>query len=205
MKPTDHTIILHHAADYVRQPWKNGQGETTEIARSPGAAFIWRLSMADITRDGAFSDFTGLDRTFLLLEGAGVRLYLGRAEVAHQVDQTSRVMAFDGGMTVRGELLSGPVKALNIMTRQSRVRHHMEPGTAASRIFLSDKNTIRLLFSLDDGLSVLLSGRTYRLGRHDMLELTCDSPTEMRVMPASETGPQMSPGIPYVMITIIES
>ncbi|MDP1908248.1 MAG: HutD family protein, partial [Hyphomicrobium sp.] len=38
------------AKDYRRMPWKNGGGETTEIAISPeGAAldsFDWRVSMA---------------------------------------------------------------------------------------------------------------------------------------------------------------
>ena len=48
-------------ADLVRMPWKNGGGETTEIAVSPEAAgldrFDWRVSMARVARNGPFSEF----------------------------------------------------------------------------------------------------------------------------------------------------
>ncbi len=64
--------------------WKNGLGETTEIAVAPeGAglsAFNWRVSMASVTIDGAFSAFPGVDRTLSILSGAGLRLAVdGRA------------------------------------------------------------------------------------------------------------------------------
>jgi uncharacterized protein len=45
-------------SDYKRMPWKNGGGETTEIAVfPPGAsldAIAWRLSMASVAADGPF-------------------------------------------------------------------------------------------------------------------------------------------------------
>ena len=61
--------------------WKNGGGETAEIAVSPpGAAldaFDWRLSMAKVETDGPFSAFPGIDRTLAILEGEGIRLSVG--------------------------------------------------------------------------------------------------------------------------------
>src|SRR5215475_5956544 len=69
---------LLQPADYARMPWKNGGGQTTEIAVHPAGAtladFDWRVSIADITADGPFSGFAGVDRTLVLLSGAGVRL-----------------------------------------------------------------------------------------------------------------------------------
>jgi environmental stress-induced protein Ves len=66
------------AADCVPQPWANGGGSTRDLAlepRPPGAradgpAFEWRLSLADIDRDGAFSWLPGVDRVFAPVEGA---------------------------------------------------------------------------------------------------------------------------------------
>ncbi len=40
--------------------------------------FLWRVSIADVERDGPFSRFPGIDRTIVLLEGAGMRLRSGR-------------------------------------------------------------------------------------------------------------------------------
>ena len=66
------------AADCRRMPWKNGRGETVEIAISPDGAgiddFDWRLSMARVETDGPFSLFAGIDRTLAVLEGEGIFL-----------------------------------------------------------------------------------------------------------------------------------
>jgi uncharacterized protein len=61
--------------DYRRMPWKNGGGETAEIAVFPEGAtlddFDWRISMATVSADGPFSLFPGVDRTLSVLEGDG--------------------------------------------------------------------------------------------------------------------------------------
>jgi environmental stress-induced protein Ves len=53
--------------------WLNGGGLTRELARGPvssaQAEFGWRLSLADIERDGPFSSMPGCDRSFALVEG----------------------------------------------------------------------------------------------------------------------------------------
>lgn len=68
------------AADCAPQPWANGGGTTRDLALEPlppgaradGPAFDWRLSLADIDRDGAFSRLPGIDRVFASVEGAVV-------------------------------------------------------------------------------------------------------------------------------------
>ncbi len=59
-------ISILSPSDFVSMPWKTGLGHTVEILREdlPGdTGFAWRLSMADVTTDGAFSHFGGYDRT----------------------------------------------------------------------------------------------------------------------------------------------
>ena len=58
-------------------PWKNGGGSTTQIAVFPPDAgfedFDWRISLATIAEDGAFSEFPGVERTLaLVVPGIGV-------------------------------------------------------------------------------------------------------------------------------------
>ncbi len=64
------------AADYIRQPWKNGLGVTTELWRldAPDGRLLVRLSRAAVTGDGPFSLFPGIERNLTVLSGPGFRL-----------------------------------------------------------------------------------------------------------------------------------
>jgi len=58
-------ITIISPQQFKKTPWKNGKGETTELAISEGGTlenFDWRLSIASVTEDGAFSYFTGYCR-----------------------------------------------------------------------------------------------------------------------------------------------
>lgn len=62
--------IKHFDKDaYPKQTWKNGQGESWEIARSSDEPYSWRLSLAKLNQSGPFSVFEGYDRITTLLEG----------------------------------------------------------------------------------------------------------------------------------------
>ena len=63
-------------ADYIRQPWKNGKGMTTELLhlRDLAGATLFRLSRASVVEDGPFSLFPGIERNLTVLTGPGFRL-----------------------------------------------------------------------------------------------------------------------------------
>ena len=115
---------LLQPADYARMPWKNGGGQTTEIAVHPAGAsladFDWRVSIADITADGPFSGFAGVDRTLVLLSGAGVRL-TGTTHTA-ELRVPYEPYAFSGDDATACALVDGPVRDFNLMLRRGRVR-----------------------------------------------------------------------------------
>src|SRR5580704_9253002 len=74
------------AGQHRRMPWKNGGGETTEIAVAPEGAGLdaldWRVSMARVATDGPFSAFPSIDRTLSVLAGVGIALAIaGRPEI----------------------------------------------------------------------------------------------------------------------------
>jgi environmental stress-induced protein Ves len=74
-------VTVLRAADRAVTRWRNGTGTTSEILvrRDPTAAptavgFDWRLSIATVSSDAAFSAFPGVDRSLMALSAAGLNL-----------------------------------------------------------------------------------------------------------------------------------
>ena len=113
-------------SDFVRQPWKNGGGTTTQLAREEGGErWLWRLSLAEVERSGPFSDFDGYERTLLLVEGEGMELTIeGGASLT--LREPYEALVFDGGARVACRLLGGPVKDLNLIVDRRRARTTVE-------------------------------------------------------------------------------
>ena len=125
------------ANEYQRVRWKNGLGWTREITRGyarpaqkpahPGADFPssddwdWRLSIAEIERDAAFSSFPGIDRELVLLRGNGLRLRFGDGRTVDLMPPHDRYR-FAGEDGVTGELVDGTTHDFNLMWRRGRVR-----------------------------------------------------------------------------------
>ena len=107
-------------------PWKNGGGTTQEIASWPQGAgldgFGWRVSIATIATAGPFSVFAGIDRSIMLLEGDGVRLFTHDGRVAHRLDVPHRPFAFSGDDAIDCTLLGGASNDFNVMTRRGQWR-----------------------------------------------------------------------------------
>ena len=121
------------ANEYRRERWRNQLGWTREIARGQLAddgfhldageaigAWDWRLSIAEIERDAAFSSFPGIDRELVLLSGHGVRLRFDDGEV-RELHPPHERLRFAGERALTGELLDGPTHDFNLMWRRDRV------------------------------------------------------------------------------------
>ncbi|MCS3506394.1 HutD family protein [Achromobacter sp. JUb104] len=109
------------------EPWKNGGGVTRTLsmdaAQQPPR---WRVSVADIDRDGPYSRFPGYDRVSVVLTGGGVELVAEGADVAEVADSADVVdagritlapgvaTAFAGDAGFQSRLLNGPVRVLNL-------------------------------------------------------------------------------------------
>lgn len=100
-------------------PWKNGGGVTREIARGgEEAAFGWRISIADVERDGAFSLFPGHRRWLAVIAGDGMRL---EPESGAAIDV--RLLApvhFSGDVELFGRLNGGPCRDFNLIYDPAR-------------------------------------------------------------------------------------
>jgi environmental stress-induced protein Ves len=113
-------------SDYRRMRWKNGDGWTTELALSPqsaqgtGADFDWRISIAEIERDGAFSTFADCERYIALLDGIGMELRFDAAPGV-RLDRRLQFFRFAGEWKTDGRLISGPVRDFNVIVRRTAV------------------------------------------------------------------------------------
>jgi environmental stress-induced protein Ves len=106
------------------QLWKNGAGLTREVATHPPGAglddFDWRLSVAEVARDGLFSAFAGVDRQLVLLDGVGMRLRSPDGALDCWLERPGDSLSFAGEAQVAAELTNGPTRDFNVMTRRGR-------------------------------------------------------------------------------------
>lgn len=168
------------AADRAAAPWHNGGGVTREIAAAPEGAtagtFDWRISLAEVSSDGPFSFFPGIERTLTVVEGEGMDLMVGGEH--HIVDEPLWPHDFPGDQETEGRLLAGPVVNLNVMYRRDR--------TAASTAVV--RGTVRLIppaggavvaVALEDG-AVIEGATDVELARYDAVLAAGDSPGVLR-------------------------
>lgn len=122
-------MTLLRASNYKRMLWKNGGGETVEIAIFPPGSsvedFDWRISMATVANDGPFSIFSGIDRTLSILQGNGMALAIAAGDPL-LLTKESPPLSFPADVPVYATLPDGPITDLNVMTRRSIFRHTVE-------------------------------------------------------------------------------
>jgi len=114
-------VRLLRASDHRRMAWSNGGGTTYEVLTEPEGAgldgFDWRISLADVDASGPFSPFPGIDRTLVLVDGAGMELEIDGATTAVR---RHAVVRFAGEQSVSCRLTHGPTRDLNVMVRRGR-------------------------------------------------------------------------------------
>jgi environmental stress-induced protein Ves len=159
-------------SDYPSRPWKNGGGTTRDIIVAPPGAsldeFDWRLSLAQVDRDGPFSRFDNVDRTLVLLSGAMTlhepdrRIALVRGEPVE----------FPGERAIEATLNGGSTLDFNVMTRRGRAQHTVRQEVFTTRVHLeaTHESTI-VLFALEDGLRV----EDESLGAYDTVVINAHS------------------------------
>jgi environmental stress-induced protein Ves len=108
-------------ADYKTMPWKNGGGTTTELmaeSKDGAEGYAWRLSIAAVAASGPFSDFSGYDRSIMLVEGKGFTLAFAESGT-HRLTRSFEPLRFDGAWHTECTLIDGPVKDFNLIARKN--------------------------------------------------------------------------------------
>ncbi len=129
-------------ADHRIMPWKNGLGFTREIAIDPpgasmnDAGFRWRLSIATVDQSGPFSNFPGIDRTIMVIDGKGMELTVA-GQAPQRLDRCFVPVSFPGDAATECKLIDGPIRDFNLMvnrkhlTARTTVRRWSDPARLA--------------------------------------------------------------------------
>ena len=175
---------LRHA-DYQRMRWKNGGGWTTELAASSqsGAdAFDWRISIAEIESDGAFSTFPDCDRYIALLDGLGMRLTFDRAEPA-ELRERLRFVRFAGEWQTHGQLVSGPVRDFNVIVRRGAIQAEVwHRPLVGPMVFLAEAGVSWFVFVAGGSAQIKNRNEAEALEAGDSLLLQPDDAAENIVL-----------------------
>lgn len=166
-------IKLLKAQDYTKMPWKNGAGLTEEVIKVTDNNvdnFLWRISIADIKEDGAFSSFTGYQRIISVLEGNGMVL-----EVDGKLSRplsTFDPFAFKGESEVSCKLLKGALRDFNLIYNPLAVAANLQwiVNEQPTRILTSAKDIV--LFNAGDKVTVNISNQEIVLEHYDTLWVT---------------------------------
>jgi hypothetical protein len=169
------TVLIPYAS-LEPVPWKNGGGNTLEIAVGPPGAgldeFDWRVSLAAITHDGAFSTFPGVERSLALVEGEGALIELD-TDTRYLLCPDDPCLSFRGDAVTRAALRGGPINCLNVMTRRGRCQHRIGRRSIDDLSEFAARGEISLLFLAEgDALSVSSDAERIGLVRFDTLMVT---------------------------------
>lgn len=168
----NHVVVIKYK-DLVKVAWKNGQGFTREIAIHPTESlFEWRLSMAELVVDGPFSEFKGINRTLLLLEGEDIVLTIDGIKHSLSVFQP---ISFPGDVPT--SMTMGASKKgldLNLMWDSTKF------CTSVSMMRYEDDTTFEfeyMAFVLATEISIVeYDGQLYELSKYDILHISeCNS------------------------------
>lgn len=135
---------MFRQADLIETPWKNGGGVTRNIAsQRDGDATLWRLSMADVSTGGPFSNFAGLTRVLTVIDGSGMILH---GPDGDQKANYAVPVRFDGKTTIVAELTQGPLRDFNLM---------FDPDQYACHVVIEKHPLQDATLGVDGGTAVL--------------------------------------------------
>jgi environmental stress-induced protein Ves len=164
------------AAGHRQYRWRNGLGESSEIAAERVSTTMptgWTLSIATVEADLAFSSFPGMDRQLMALSERGLDLDIdGKRRSLAQWE----IACFTGEAVVSSVAVTVPSLDLNLMVDRNR-----QTGTLVTSVvsgateFTSPTGTTTFVVVLDGVISV--GERTVDI--HDALRVepahTCEA------------------------------
>jgi environmental stress-induced protein Ves len=178
-----HARVLR-ATDYQRMRWKNGGGWTTQLAASPAqedSAFDWRISIADVESDGAFSTFPQCDRYIALLEGIGMELRSDSADPL-RLERRLQFIHFDGEANTYGKLISGPVRDFNVIVRRTAFKADVLHRPLVGPMVFLPEDAIWFVYLAGGRAECKLAGAVQELENGESLLLTPDTSIDRVVL-----------------------
>jgi len=177
----DHLGVVRFA-ELTAVPWRNGGGVTRQVVSAGGSGsqdFDWRISIADVNEPGPFSSFPGVDRIITVVEGEGMDLVIDGVE---HVLGLHEPLSIDGASQTSCSRLAGPLRDLNVMTRNDRL---------SATVAIRDLSETRPIAIASSQVLVLLTGSAVVVGADGsraelrLLDAVCPSGEHVRLVEGS--------------------
>lgn len=149
-------------------PWANGRGTSFEIAsdRNESEEWTWRLAMAPVNEDGAFSRIECVNRFLAVVQGNGMLLSVDRKKLQCQPMQ---VVRFRGDAITDAVLTDGPITDINLMIRRKEADGEMAIVSDAQLLIGAS-----IVVAIGGSAQVKCGDSIIDLERHDTI-LECDA------------------------------
>ena len=174
-------ITIISPTSYKKIPWKNGLGFTTELAINEGANlnnFDWRISIASVTSNGEFSNFSGYDRNLVLIEGHSIAL-LHDKKNTDNLTKLLDIAKFYGGCKTFGTLHQGAINDFNVITKQSttsvNVETYVDQQTVAQPLI---KSNLTFVYSLSANIIINNAGSIITVPQGSLAKINAEHHNE---------------------------
>ncbi|KAJ3268176.1 hypothetical protein HDV01_003359 [Terramyces sp. JEL0728] len=189
--------------------WKNGLGQTTEIAIDPPSSdfhtddFVWRFSTYEVHDSCNFSLFPNHDITLVLLPDAHQNSTFSRAQIRH-LDFESPVdlhvcqpYTYNGEWNTSCKITSQPLKLLNIMTNKMKAKISVSVETICSNSLLSDDSSAENLPFTSDPIDI--SEIPNKMSKLELEEIVESGTPHTKIGPSTSTMSMGNITILYVI------
>lgn len=174
-----HDARVVRRSGWTTQPWRNGKGTTNEVLRDGDAdTFTWRISVAEVSQHGHFSQFNGVDRILTQLDGGPLMLTI--ADTTFKTSPLGEPCLFAGEVPVYCHVTGGKARDLNVMTRRDRVKSSMQRLTESFDLRAPVDGRA---FAYVASGHVTYGGKT--LEADDLIEAKAGENVELRLSPGS--------------------
>ena len=123
---------------------------TRQIAASMQGDPFWRISIADVTKDGPFSKFDGLERILTVIDGKGMILSMPDRDISATF---SNPVSFSGNAAVMGLLPHGPIQDFNLIYDAKAYAGAVQVAVPAE-IGMPDKAVLAVYYCLSGNLDI---------------------------------------------------
>ena len=164
---------------YCIQPWKNGRGDTREIAIDSEKPFRWRVSSAILRESASFSVFSGYDRILTLTGNTAITLE--HEDNRPRIVAPMQVYRFSGDVKTQFHL-KAPTEDFNVIVLRGRAKASVYPSFVSKGEELQFQLSAQehFIYCVKGTLECLEqnSGQRCALGPNETLRISRFSPAE---------------------------
>ncbi len=182
-------IELIQKNTYLKMPWKNKKGVTSQIYLGPSTAsferldFDFRLSSAPILENTTFSIFPGYERILLPIRGRG--FYLNGVPY-----EQNEVAYFNADIETRCELIDGEVLDLGLIYNPKKIKTQVRIVNFKNSFSFNTEPTDRYLIYILKGSTKLndvegAQDDTYLIEGDSVLNFNSDKNTTLAIFKIS--------------------